>query len=45
MKDRLSALKATGGEDEDNDDVNVPMDGNSKFMEDFFVEVCLLLRH
>ncbi len=41
MKDRLSALKATGGEDDDNDEVALPMDSNSKFMEDFFSEVSL----
>ncbi|XP_063722054.1 syntaxin-like isoform X2 [Symsagittifera roscoffensis] len=44
MKDRLSALKANGGEDDDNDDVALPMDGNSKFMEDFFSEVDKILQ-
>ena len=39
MKDRLSALKANGGEDDDDNEVALPMDGNSKFMEDFFSEV------
>ncbi|XP_075251281.1 syntaxin-1A-like isoform X4 [Convolutriloba macropyga] len=44
MKDRLSALKANGGEDDDDNEVALPMDGNSKFMEDFFSEVDKILQ-
>ena len=42
MKDRLSDLKANGGEYDDNDDMALPMDGNSKFMEGTFSEVSRL---
>jgi syntaxin 1A len=45
MKDRLSAMKASGGDDDEPDDVALPMDGSSKFMETFFVEVDRILQN